>query len=555
MPSKTIKSFINEINNTDTDGGGLWLPNIQRYFVWDEDQMVKLFDSIMRQYPLPSLLIWKTKEPLRNRKFIQQYIEPIDVKHLYRPNSNEKKRLVLDGQQRLQTLYIGLTGSIDGKILHFDALSGLVPDNDGINYKFRFILAEKAVWPNIPFRGIIYTRKLPSEITAELVNKYDLSLSAEESAILTNNIERARVEFTSNQALIYQEIDSTDAEIASHTLDDVVEIFIRANDGGTKLSKSDLMFSLMTSNWPTADEVMQEFLSELNGTEFDFDRDFVLKASMVMLDQGARYDVKKLRSQEIRDRITNEWSELTNSISFIRDFLKQKTFIQSDKALPSYLAIIPLVYFYHKFPKKWQETKGKELYLLRVLLTGAFSGRPDNLIDKLVNTIKKTEDFNVDEIFKDIREDQRSLELSENHLFEMGYGSRTIHLLFNLWYSKVDYNPAYNGHLPQIDHIFPRSALRKIKMIEDGVSKQRYTVDKINQLANCMLLSRDENGAAGKSDTPPNKWFEGKSLEYLELHCIPQDKALWEIEKFDNFIEARKQLILNKFGYLVFKYD
>ena len=288
-------------------------------------------------------------------------------------------------------------------------------------------MPEKAVWPNIPFRGIIYTRKLPSEITAELVKKYDLSLSAEESAILTNNIERARVEFTSNQALIYQEIDSTDAEIASHTLDDVVEIFIRANDGGTKLSKSDLMFSLMTSNWPTADEVMQEFLSELNGTQFDFDRDFVLKASMVMLDQGARYDVKKLRSQEIRDRITNEWSELTNSISFIRDFLKQKTFIQSDKALPSYLAIIPLVYFYHKFPKKWQETKGKELYLLRVLVTGAFSGRPDNLIDKLVNTIKKTEDFNVDEIFKDIREDQRSLELSENHLFEMGYGTRTIH--------------------------------------------------------------------------------------------------------------------------------
>ena len=65
MPSKTIKSFINEINNTDSDGGGLWLPNIQRYFVWDEDQMVKLFDSIMRQYPLPSFLIWKTKEPLR----------------------------------------------------------------------------------------------------------------------------------------------------------------------------------------------------------------------------------------------------------------------------------------------------------------------------------------------------------------------------------------------------------------------------------------------------------------------------------------------------------
>ena len=111
MPSKTIKEFIADINNTDTDGGGLWLPNIQRYFVWDEDQMVKLFDSIMRQYPLPSLLIWKTKEPLRNRAFIQQYVEPVDVIPLYRPNTTKTKRMVLDGQQRLQTLFIGLLPS------------------------------------------------------------------------------------------------------------------------------------------------------------------------------------------------------------------------------------------------------------------------------------------------------------------------------------------------------------------------------------------------------------------------------------------------------------
>lgn len=554
MPSKTIRSFIQDINNNDSDGGGLWLPNIQRYFVWDEDQMVKLFDSVMRQYPLPSLLIWKTKESLRNRAFIQQYIEPVDVIPLYRPNTSKTKRLVLDGQQRLQTLFIGLKGSIEGKILHFDVLSGLSPDNNGINYKFKFILPEKATWPNIPFQDLIYTKRLPSDIATDLLNKYDIEdLSKQDVKTLTRNIDRARFEFLTNEALIYQEIDSTDEEGSSHSLDDVVEIFIRANDGGTKLSKSDLMFSLMTANWSTADTEMQEFLSEINGVQFDFDRDFVLKASMVMLDQGARYDVKKLRTQEIRDRITQEWTKLTSSISFVRDFLEQKTFIQSDKALPSYLAIIPLIYFYHKFPDKWQLTKGKEAYLLRVLLTSAFSGRPDNLIDKIVNTIKKTEEFNLDQVFSDIREDQRSLELSENHLFEMGYGSRTVHLLFNLWYSRVDYNPAFDGHLPQIDHIFPRSILKRVKVTDEGITKQKYTVNTINQLANCMLLPRDENGAAGKSDIPPNEWFEDKSTEYLELHCIPKNKDLWEIDQFENFIDERKNLIREKFSYLLFK--
>lgn len=98
--------MVSDINNTDADGGGIWLPNIQRFFVWREDQMEKLFDSIMRQYPLPSLLVWKTKAEIRNRKFIDQYNEPIDLKSLYRPVTKKVKRLVLDGQQRMQTLFI-----------------------------------------------------------------------------------------------------------------------------------------------------------------------------------------------------------------------------------------------------------------------------------------------------------------------------------------------------------------------------------------------------------------------------------------------------------------
>lgn len=53
--------MISDINNEESDGGGLWLPNIQRLFVWEEDQIERLFDSIMRQYPLPSMMIWKTK--------------------------------------------------------------------------------------------------------------------------------------------------------------------------------------------------------------------------------------------------------------------------------------------------------------------------------------------------------------------------------------------------------------------------------------------------------------------------------------------------------------
>lgn len=557
MPSKSIKSFIADINNSDADGGGLWLPNIQRFFVWDEDQMERLYDSIMRQYPLPSMLIWKTKSELRNRRFIDQYHEPVDLKSLYRPVSKKTKRLVLDGQQRLQSLFIGLKGSLEGRTLHFDMLSGLPIHPEDVHFKFSFLDPKIAGWPWVPFADLIYNKKLAGEVAKDLLLSYDIALSDDELARVSRNIERAKREFEVTEVLIYQEIDSTD-EDSSYTVEDIVEIFIRANAGGTKLSKSDLMFSLMTSDWHTADIEMHEFLSEINGEQFAFDRDFVLKAAMVLLDQGARYDVEKLRNKVLRERITNEWDAITCSIRFVRDFLSQKTFLRCDKALPSYLALIPLIYFRHHFPDGWNAAKGKVDYLLRVLLTGAFSGRPDGLIDKVVDSIRESSAFQRKQIFGVIREDGRSLALSEAHMFEMGYGSRNIHLLFNLWHPRADYAPVWDGHLPQVDHIFPRSLLKKVKEVnpENGrMSLQRYATADINQLANCMLLPANQNGAADKSDSPPEEWFQGKSKEFLELHCIPANRKLWKLENYPQFVMARKRLLSEKFAHLLYEDD
>ena len=68
-----------------------------------------------------------------------------------------------------------------------------------------------------------------------------------------------------------------------------------------------------------------------------------------------------------------------------------------------------------------------------------------------------------------------------------------------------------------------------------------------------MLLTAEENGAGGKSDTPPKEWFKEKGQDYLKLHLIPEDQNLWELENYELFIEARKKLILNNFDYLLLK--
>jgi hypothetical protein len=135
----------------------------------------------------------------------------------------------------------------------------------------------------------------------------------------------------------------------------------------------------------------------------------------------------------------------------------------------------------------------------------------------------------------------------------MGYNSATIHLLFNLWYRDFNYIPAYENNLPQVDHIFPQSKLREMRVPDSNTGRMavKYRNAEINQLANCMLLSQEENGAGGKSDTPPEIWFAGKDRDYLDKHLVPANPSLWKLDRFDNFIEERKKLIYERFKSLI----
>ena len=71
----------------------------------------------------------------------------------------------------------------------------------------------------------------------------------------------------------------------------------------------------------------------------------------------------------------------------------------------------------------------------------------------------------------------------------------------------------------------------------------KYRSGDRNQLANCMLLTAAENGAGGKSDTPPDEWFKDKDKAYLDRHLIPRDQILWKLDRFEDFIAERKKLI------------
>ncbi len=130
---ETIRKMVTYLNNEEKYGG-FWLPNIQRNFVWTEEQIERLFDSIMREYPISTLLVWRTKAKVKCRKFIDCYKKKLKLSDFYVPESEQTKLLVLDGQQRLQSLFIGLKGSYETKELFFHVLSGDLAAPEDIRY-------------------------------------------------------------------------------------------------------------------------------------------------------------------------------------------------------------------------------------------------------------------------------------------------------------------------------------------------------------------------------------------------------------------------------------
>jgi len=549
---ETIRKMVSYLNDEEWNGG-FWLPNIQRPFVWREDQIERLFDSIMREYPISTLLVWRTKSRIRRRKFIDNYKNTIRLTDFYVPEDDKTKLLVLDGQQRLQSLFIGLKGSYEKRELYFNVLSGDLVAPEDVRYKFKFLDAEKAAFPWVKFKEIVFSNELSTRIAKSIIRNAGRELTEAETERVEENIAQAQMQFVSRDLIVYQELDSVDNTDA-YREDDVVEIFIRANSGGTRLGKSDLLFSLLTSSWEDADERMDELLDDINRVGYDFTRDFILKTCLTLLNKGAAYEVKKFRDERIRQELIDKWEGISAAIRDVRDYLYGRTFIRTDKAMPSYLVLIPIIYFRYHFPQKWGAVQNLDDYLLRTLLSGAFSGTPDNLIDRCVKAISSSGEFDVNEIFGIIREDGRSLELAENTILGQYYGSKQSHLIFNLWYRDFNYIPAYENNLPQADHIFPQSLLRKVKKVNPRTGRQdllRYYQEDRDQIANLMLLTAEENGFSGKRDIPPNEWFADKDEAYLEMHLIPKNPDLWKLENYEAFIEERKKLILDKFSHLI----
>ena len=548
-----IVTLLNQIDSND-----IVLPAIQRDFVWSEAKIEKLLDSIMRGYPVGIVLIWETYKDIQFRQFEKVYLN--GTRPAFIDNSSNKKlKLVLDGQQRLQALYLALYGTYKGKYLYFDVLSGKVLDDfEEDKYYFYFFTPEKADEWNKKAEAIKstdeenddnieYFAKVSDLFKMDVSTKQKyrkqvtkkLSLTEEDELRLETNLSKIDEVLTKEQnilkASIIDENKPTDS-LARQTESDVLEIFVRINRQGTPLSRSDLIFSMLKLNWKESATALPEFVDKVNdGNSFNIDIDFIIRCLFAVSDLGTKFDIDMLRKKSNMDKLQKNFEKCCVAIESTIDNVQKHCWISSNKAMGGILNFVPFVYYLFHLPK--HEIPNKQINYFRksfflFCFARPFSRWADSRLGKFIR-----------EELKDSSEDELSQFPFNSAVWWVNYWQgvdgwneeliqMNPRLALNIIQQDAGSKTHYRLNKREMDHIFPRSKLR-----EKG-----FDESKVNNFANFWIMSKGKN--INKTNKHPKKYFEDVHSKELDIALI--DRSLLDYRRYGTFLNKRGKEILEK---------
>ncbi|TKJ24595.1 MAG: hypothetical protein CEE42_10210 [Promethearchaeota archaeon Loki_b31] len=461
------------------------LPAIQREFVWSMEQIIKLFDSLMRGYPIGSFLFWTVGEENINKfdfyEFIRNYHEK---KKKSNPKANisgeSKLNAVLDGQQRLTALLIGLKGSYAEKIprkqwsddsafpekkLYINLLSK--PVKSDLEYDFQFLKLQDAIKqpPNI------YWFEVSKILTFR--DHFDISTFLRDEKIIDSQY--ADECLTKLFSIILSEKLITYYLVVAQDLNKILNIFIRINSGGTQLSNSDLLLSTSTAKWKNLDarKEITEFVDEINsiGDGFLFNKDFILKSCLVLIDlTNIAYKIDNFTKKNM-EAIENKWDDIKAAIRLTVELVSNFGF--NFQNLTSNNALIPIAYYIFKkdVPNNFLDNINyiNDRNLIRQWLTlslikRTFSGQPDNVLRPIRKILKENlSSFPLGKIADYFRGDNKSIIFSDDEiqgLLSYKYGQKHTFSVLSLLYPDLDYTKKFHK-----DHIYPRAFFKKRELL------------------------------------------------------------------------------------------
>lgn len=547
----SIKDIIGKLNDS------FFLPDIQRDYVWlnneRENKIENLFDSILRGYPIGSFLFWKLKKSDIASSNDNASSDKLNFQlYKFQENFNEKKscnekididkvncdelNIVLDGQQRLTSLYIGLKGSrtLHQPRMRWDNPNAFVEKKLYLNLRYRPQLEDPDDNYKFMFFGVNqvpqtdennYWFKVGEILEIGSLLKYvrERGLSDEEAEIL----ERLQQSFVIEQNISFFTESDKD-------LNKVLKIFIRVNSGGTKLSYSDLLMSILTASFSSdIKTLMQNLVEECIGSGFGvFGRDQVLKTCLLLTDSNPKFLLSNFCKGNIQ-KIESNWIALVNSIRDAVHLLKD--FGYANNLWSGYIiSTIALYLFKRQMPYtkvSVEERKAMADFVRIAQIKSYFTTSLDTKIIKVRDKMNESKTF---EDFNKIMASEESLKVTSDVIDEMmgaTYGSNLVLPVLQILYPNLDYKNA-TFH---IDHIYPKS---KFNSQNKGLPVEY--INRKNELFNLQLLEGTEN--IQKRDSDPETWIgghfinPGEAEQYKERNYIDKDFSLqWEdIAKFED---------------------
>ena len=575
----TIKKTLDEIHRHD-----LVLPAIQREFVWQPEQICRLFDSLMQGYPFGTFLYWRVA-PENSGKFkffdfVLNYHQR-DNPHCPPLPEMPDRRLtaVLDGQQRLTALNIGLRGSIARKLpkrwwkspgafptrrLHLDLL--WEPDKDdeeGLKYRFSFLTDEQSK-PSAIQEGMCW---FPVGQVLSLENAGPAITRWLNKRLPQAQVDPAHETLYALYNVVHDKHLVAYYEERGQELDKALQIFIRMNDGGTPLSHSDLLLSIAVAQWAHHDarQEINDLVDELNriGIGFSFSKDLVLKAGLMLSDIGSVGFKVDNFNRENMDTFESKWEDIKRSLTLTVQLVSSYGF--TGQSLTAQNAILPIAYYlYLKNPGESYLTHNnferdrnniREWLIRSLLKSGVWGSGLDTLLSglRLVFTEGENDNFPVARIREEMARRGRQLAFDEEEiedLADMRYGDRLTFALLSLLFPFVDLRNQFH-----VDHIFPAAQFTDRRLEDACVPNDKITDFKQRKdgLANLQLLQGAVNTEKGA--TMPAKWLSATHTngasrrEFEERHLLGHVRD--SITEFDTFYDARRERLKERIGKLL----
>ena len=528
-----IRQIIDKI-----DDHQLFVPAFQREYVWKRENAKNLITSLIKDYPTGTMLTWETNNP-----------PELKGQYKYEVTKGAVK-IILDGQQRITTLYRLMTGLIPPYYTENEIANDIrklyvnVETLELEYYKVK-TMENNPLWCNITdiFKGNIRER----DITDELEKKNNGErLPRERETIISNNI-RA-IERIEDRDFLEQIIP------VKATIKEAIDIFYIVNASGVNLTDAELALAQISGYWPTARDLFKKKLQSLEKQGFVFKLDFIVY-SLLAVTHKIGSKMEKLHAEENKENLIAAWKKLDEYVlDYVCNLLQSQAYVDHTDEINSVYALIPLIAYTFNKPKgKLDEEEIKKVvkWFYYTQIRYRYISQLPQKLDKDIGIVNDNPSP-FDTLLKLI-EEERALEIKPSEFI----GRDIRHPLFSLmkWFFKsrgavcLDTGLTLRRNMGkkyglERDHIFAYSVLRD-SGIYDMQNQFHFAI--AQEITNRAILTTVANRE--KSAKQAEIYLANVKQHFpnaLRLQSIPEDEYLWKVENYEKFIETRRQILASE---------